>query len=140
MSNWIKSSWFGELVSTIRDAVGEAQGLLDDDTACRAQTDAILRATGICKEPEMLTAKTLATELAKVITRTRLQGEDPGVFDSVYPYLPPLRKIQEALQSPELHKHVRIPPTPPVIQDPRIDPKEFWRVLNEQAFFIPVDD
>ena len=73
------------------------------------------------------------------MTRDRLEGRDLAVYEGVYPFLPAMRRIREALFSRDLHQHVRIPPTPPVIVDGRIPAIEFWNEVNRQVFVISVD-
>lgn len=119
--------------------MGEALSLIEDHTR-RLQTDMFLRDRRLHPQPQTLSERELVTELGKAMTRDRLQGQDLSVYDEVYSYLPPLRQIREALFSPALHEYVKIPPTPAVIVDGRIPPKDFWDEINKQVFVIKVDE
>jgi hypothetical protein len=137
MNNWIKSAWFERLVSAIREAIGEAQALAEGP-ACRIQVEMALKDAGF-NPPANMSAKELVADIARHMTRCRILGEDLGQFSGICHYLPPMRRIDDALRDQELHARVRLPPTPPVLTDGRIDSKEFWNVLEKQAFTIKPD-
>lgn len=122
----------------MKEAEGDALSLIEDH-ACRLQTDMFLLACNLHSQPQTLSGRELVTELGKAMTRDRLQGRDLAVYEGIYSYLPSLRQIRDALFSPALDEHVKIPPMPPVIIDTRIPLKEFWEEINKQVFIIQVD-
>src|SRR6266511_4112018 len=109
MSTWMKNSWFTDLVSRIREAIGDALSLIENP-ACRLRTDMLLRCCNLHKQPETLSGMELVTELAKVMTRDRLRGQELAVYEEIYACLPPFRRVRDALSSSALHQHVKIPP------------------------------
>jgi hypothetical protein len=139
MSTWKKSEWFEKIVSEIREAVADAFAKIEEG-ACRLQLNYWLESSGFHKNPQELPDREVVTELGKLMTKMRLEGGDVGVFDGAYRYLPSLKRIEKALLSSVLYENVRIPPTPPVMQDARIDAREFYNALVEQVFLVEVDE
>jgi hypothetical protein len=139
MQTWIKSSWYIDFVSTMREAISD--GLLQiEERSCRLQTDVFLQSNELHEHPQSLSEKEIITELGKAMTRDRLEGRDLTVYEGVYPFLPAMRQIKDTISSPELHRHIRIPPTPMVMDDRRTPANEFWNETNRQVFVISVND
>jgi len=139
VNTWMESSWFAGFFSNMREAVGDALSVIEDQ-ACRLNCDMFLRDANLHSQPQTLSGRELVTELGKAMTRDRLRGENLALYEVVYSYLPSLRRIHDALFSRELHQNVKIPPTPPVIFDARIPAKAFWDEINNQVFVIRVDE
>src|SRR6266852_2679024 len=102
------STWLEDLVSTLRSEIANTQELLEDPVR-RVQVDAIIWRRRH-PDPQSLSARTLANELAKRITLDRFVGSNPFTYDDLSEYLPPLKKIRDALYNSEMHQHVKIPP------------------------------
>jgi hypothetical protein len=139
MKPWTKSAWFVDLVSHMREAIGDALSEIEDGS-CRPRIDMFLQDNSLHAQPQTLTDRVLVTELGKAMTRDRIQGQDLRLYDGLYCLLPSMRRIRESLFSSTLHQHVKIPPTPPVITDGRIPANDFLNEINEQVFIIRVDE
>jgi len=138
VNTWAKSKWFADLVSSMREALGDALSMIEDD-ACRLKTDLFLRGCNPASQPQTLSGREIVTKLVKAMIRDRLKGQDLAVYEEVYSYLPSLKRIHKELFSPELYKNVKIPPTPPVIDDARIPAEKFWEEIKNQVCVIRAD-
>jgi len=139
MNTWTNSAWFVDLVSSIREAIGDALSEIEEGS-CRPRTEMFVQRNGLHAQPQTLSDRVLVTELGKAMTRDRLEGRDLTVYDELYSILPSTRRIRESLFSSALYQNVKIPPPPPVITDGRIPAKDFWDEINEQVFVIRVDE
>lgn len=132
------NTWFENLVSTLRSEIANTQELLEDPVR-KAQVDAIIICERHHRNPQSLSARTLANELVKRIASSRFSAPNPFIYDELCPYLPPLKNIRDALYNSEIHQYVKIPPDLMVITDARLPVDEFSEILLEQVFESNVD-
>jgi len=135
------STWLEDLVSTLRSEIANTQELLEH-VPVRVQANAIMRNRNppYHRNPESLSAKTLANELAKRLALDRFASSDPFPYDELCSCLSPLKDIRDALYNSELHTHVKFPPYGMAITDGRMPIEEFAKILLKQVFESKVDE
>jgi hypothetical protein len=115
------------LVSTLREAIADAELLLENPASSdRIQVNAIMQANQLSQQPQALSARQLVDQLVKGMVRDSLYGDGLGRYQAIFPYVPPLRRVADALFSAELQRHVKIGDLGPCgpIDDTRIPVKE----------------
>jgi hypothetical protein len=140
--NWQESPWFTNLVSTLRESIADAELLLEDPASShRIHINAIMQANQLYKQPQDFSGRQLVDQLVKGMVGDRLYGDDLARYHALSPFVPPLRRVHDALYSAELRHHVKVGdlgPSGPMI-DTRIPVREFEEATLKQVFTRQVD-